>query len=232
MGSIAVAYFPSWQKKGSPQVDDLTMPYRLFYADRSAAMGARAILEEIGEAYDLIETEIGVGMPRAPELLALNPNGWVPVLVWEHGAIYECAAIVIFLCDRNPQCQLAPSVDHPDRGRFLQWLFFFSSSLQTAYQMTYYADRFCASKEDEDTVQRRSIKRLRELWQVIDNAIGDGEWMLGQKFSAADIYLFMLTTWLSEERDHPSVEEFPNVSRVANAVLKRPAVQKVYQPLS
>jgi glutathione S-transferase len=232
MGSIAVAYFPSWQKKGSPQVDDLTMPYRLFYADRSAAMGARVILEEIGEAYDLIETEIGVGMPRAPELLALNPNGWVPVLVWEHGAIYECAAIVIFLCDRNPQCQLAPSVDHPDRGRFLQWLFFFSSSLQTAYQMTYYADRFCASKEDEDTVQRRSIKRLRELWQVIDNAIGDSEWMLGQKFSAADIYLFMLTTWLSEERDHPSVEEFPNVSRVANAVLKRPAVQKVYQPLS
>jgi glutathione S-transferase len=232
MGSIAVAYFPSWQKKGSPQVDDLTMPYRLFYADRSAAMGVRVILEEIGEAYDLIETEIGVGMPRAPELLALNPNGWVPVLVWEHGAIYECAAIVIFLCDRNPQCQLAPSVDHPDRGRFLQWLFFFSSSLQTAYQMTYYADRFCASKEDEDTVQRRSIKRLRELWQVIDNAIGDGEWMLGQKFSAADIYLFMLTTWLSEERDHPSVEEFPNVSRVANAVLKRPAVQKVYQPLS
>ena len=232
MGSFAVAYFPSWQKKGSPQVDDLTMPYRLFYADRSAAMGARVILEEIGEAYDLIEIEIGVGMPRAPELLALNPNGWVPVLVWEHGAIYECAAIVIFLCDRNPQCQLAPSVDHPDRGRFLQWLFFFSSSLQTAYQMTYYADRFCASKDDEDTVQRRSIKRLPELWQVIDNAIGDGEWMLGQKFSAADIYLFMLTTWLSEERDHPSVEEFPNVSRVANAVLKRPAVQKVYQPLS
>ena len=56
------------------------MPYRLFYADRSAAMGARVILEEVGEAYELIETEIGAGMPRAPELLALNPNGWVPVL--------------------------------------------------------------------------------------------------------------------------------------------------------
>jgi len=212
-------------------VDNLQMPYRLFYADGSAAMGVRVILEEVGETYELIETEIGAGMPRAPELLALNPNGWVPVLVWEHGAIYECAAIVIFLCDRNPEHQLAPSVDHSDRGRFLQWLFFFSSSLQTAYQMTYHTDRFCASKEDEDTVQRRSIKRLRELWQVIDNAIGHGEWMLGQKFSAADIYLFMLTTWLSDERGHPSVEEFPNVSRVANAVLRRPAVQKVYQPL-
>ena len=48
------------------------MPYRLFYADGSAAMGVRVILEEVGETYELIETEIGAGMPRAPELLAVN----------------------------------------------------------------------------------------------------------------------------------------------------------------
>jgi glutathione S-transferase len=123
---------------------------------------------------------------------------------------------------------LAPAANDADRGVFLQWLFFFSSSLQTAYQMTYHTDRFCASKEDEDTVQRRSIKRLRELWQVIDNAIGHGEWMLGQKFSAADIYLFMLTTWLSDEHGHPSIEEFPNVIRIVDAVVERPSVRKVY----
>jgi len=204
------------------------MPYRLFYADGSAAMGARVILEEVGATYELIETEIGAGRPRAPELLAVNPNGWVPVLLWEHGAIYECGAIVTFLCDRYPEFRLAPAANDADRGVFLQWLFFFSSSLQTAYQMTYHTDRFCASKEDEDTVQRRSIKRLRELWQVIDNAIGHGEWMLGQKFSAADIYLFMLTTWLSDEHGHPSIEEFPNVIRIVDAVVERPSVRKVY----
>jgi glutathione S-transferase len=208
------------------------MPYRLFYADGSAAMGVRVILEEVGETYELIETEIGAGMPRAPELLVVNPNGWVPVLLWEHGAIYECGAIVTFLCDRYPEFRLAPAANDTDRGAFLQWLFFFSSSLQTAYQMTYHTDRFCESTADHDSVQHRSGRRLHELWQVVDNAIGDREWMLDQKFSAADIYLFMLTTWLSNERGHPAVEEFPNVSRVANAVLKRPAVQKIYQPLS
>jgi glutathione S-transferase len=212
-------------------VDNSQMPYRLFYADRSAAMGARVILEEVGETYELIETEIGAGMPRAPELLAVNPNGWVPVLVWEHGAIYECGAIVTFLCDRYPEFRLAPAADDTDRGVFLQWLFFFSSSLQTAYQMTYHTDRFCESTADHDSVQHRSARRLHELWQVVNDAIGDGNWMLGDRFSAADIYLFMLTTWLSDEHGHPSIEEFPNVSRVANAVLRRPAVQKVYQPL-
>ncbi len=170
------------------------MPYRLFYADGSAAMGVRVILEEVGETYELIETEIGAGMPRAPELLAVNPNGWVPVLLWEHGAIYECGAIVTFLCDRYPEFRLAPAANDTDRGVFLQWLFFFSSSLQTAYQMTYHTDRFCESTADHDSVQHRSGRRLHELWQVVDNAIGNREWMLGQKFSAADIYLFMLTT--------------------------------------
>ena len=204
------------------------MPYRLFYADGSAAMGARVILEEVGETYELIETEIGAGMPRAPELLALNPNGWVPVLLWEHGAIYECGAIVTFLCDRYPEFRLAPAANDADRGVFLQWLFFFSSSLQTAYQMTYHTDRFCESTADHDSVQQRSARRLHELWQVVNDAIGDSNWMLGDRFSAADIYLFMLTTWLSEERNHPSVENFPNVIRIVDAVVERPSVRKVY----
>jgi glutathione S-transferase len=150
------------------------------------------------------------------------------VLLWEHGAIYECGAIVTFLCDRYPEFRLAPAANDADRGVFLQWLFFFSSSLQTAYQMTYHTDRFCESTADHDSVQQRSARRLHELWQVVNDAIGDSNWMLGDRFSAADIYLFMLTTWLSEEHNHPSVENFPNVIRIVDAVVERPSVRKVY----
>ncbi|MDH3466379.1 MAG: glutathione S-transferase family protein, partial [Gammaproteobacteria bacterium] len=156
-------------------------------------------------------------------------NGWIPVLIWEHGAVYECGAITTFLCDRHPECRLAPGVDDPERGLFLQWLFFFSSSLQNAYQMTYYADRFCDSTMHEASVKRRSITRLHELWQVVDDAIGNKDWLLGECFSAGDIYLFMLTTWLSEPLDHPSVESFENVNRVATAVRQRPSIQLVYK---
>ena len=48
------------------------------------------------------------------------------------------------------------------------------------------------------------------------------------QFSAADIYLFMLTTWLETSRGHPDVSEFPNVRRIANAIMLRPSVQRVY----
>ncbi len=205
------------------------MSYQLFYSEKSAAMGIRVMLEEMNQSYELIDTSITMDVPRDPKVLALNPNGWIPVLIWEAGAIYECGAITTFLCDRHSDSNLIPGIDHPDRGLFLQWIFFFSSSIQNAYQMTYYPFRFCDGEEDEASVKRRSITRLSELWQVIDDAIGDNDWLVGNRFSAADIYLFMLTTWIGTNLGHPSISSFSNVYRVANGVMQRPSVQLVYK---
>lgn len=206
------------------------MMYKLFYALRSASMGVRVMLEEIGAPYELIQSTTDRSVPRPPEQLAVNPNGWVPVLMWEGGAMYECAAITMFLCDRHPEAGLAPAIDDPARPLFLQTLVYFSNSVQNAYQLTYYPDRFADTPAGEPSAQRRGIRRLRETWTVIDDQIGDKEWVLGDDFGAADIYLFMLTTWLRSYLGHPELGEFPNVKRIANKVLQRPSAQLVYQP--
>jgi glutathione S-transferase len=205
------------------------MSYKLYYAEGSAAMGARVILEEIGAPYELIQTTIDMDKPRPPEQLALNPNGWVPVLIWGDNAMYECAAITIFLCDSHPEAKLAPAADAPERGRYLQTLVYFSNSVQNAFQLDYYPDRFVDAAEDEPSAQRRGRRRLRETWAVIDDQIGDNQWLLGESFSAADIYLFMLTTWLGPSRGQPRADEFANVKRIADAVMERPSVQLVYE---
>lgn len=205
------------------------MNYRLFYAPRSAAMGVRVMLEEIGAPYELIPSTTAMDKPRPPEQLAINPNGWVPVLSWGDSAMYECAAITVFLCDRHPDANLAPGIDAPERGLFLQTLVYFSSSVQNAFQLYYYPDRFADTPAEEPSAKRRGIRRLRETWKVIDDQIGQNEWVLGDRFSAADIYLFMLTTWLMPSHGHPSTDEFPNVKRIANVVLSRPSVQLVYE---
>lgn len=206
------------------------MSYKLYYALGSASMGVRVLLEEIGADYELLQTTIDRSKPRPPEQVALNPNGWVPVLVWDDSnAMYECAAITIFLCDRHPQADLAPAVDETDRGRFLQTLVYFSSSVQNAFQLDYYPDRFADTPADEPGAQRRGHRRLRETWSVIDDQIGNNDWVLGDRFSAADIYLFMLTTWLKPSRGQPNVTEFANVKRIADKVMTRPSVQRVYE---
>ena len=205
------------------------MTYKLFYAHMSAAMGIRVILEEIGTPYELIQTTIAMDEPRPPEQLKLNPNGWVPVLVWGEKATYECAAITVFLCDRHPEAQLAPAADDAERGRYLQTLVYFSNSVQNAFQLSYYPDRFADTPADEPSAQRRGNRRLQETWKVINDQIGDDRWVLGERFSAVDIYLFMLTTWLNTSLGHPAVDEFPNVKRIADAVLPRKSVQLVFQ---
>ncbi len=204
------------------------MSYRLYYAPGSASMGVRVMLEEIGAPYELIDTTIDMEKPRPAEQLALNPNGWIPVLLWDDRAMYECAAITIFLCDRHPEAKLAPGVSDPDRSLFLQTLVYFSSSVQNAFQLDYYPNRFAEEAAGEPGARRRGQRRLRETWKVIDDQIGDRAWLLGDRFGAADIYLFMLTTWFSPSRGQPSVDEFPNVKRIAGAVMQRPSVQRVY----
>ncbi|MEM8497481.1 MAG: glutathione S-transferase family protein [Pseudomonadota bacterium] len=204
--------------------------YTLFYALKSASMGVRVLLEEIGAPYDLLETSVEIGEQRPAEQLAINPNGWIPVLMWEGGSMYECAAITVFLCDRHTQANLAPSMDCPERALYLQTLVYFSSSVQNAFQLSYYPHRFADTPSEEASAQRRGNRRLRETWSVVEKQLNGNKWVLGDRFSAADIYLFMLTTWLRAALGHPSVEDFPNVKRIADAVLRRPSVQLVYEP--
>lgn len=204
--------------------------YHLYYALRSASMGIRVILEEIGAPYELIQTTLDRTVPRSAEQMALNPNGWVPVLTWDGGSMYEATAITVYLCDKHPNAGLAPAIDDPTRPLYLQTLTYFSNSIQNAYQLTYYPDRFADTSDGEHGAVRRGQRRLRETWQVIDDQIGDNTWLLGDTFSAADIYMFMLTTWIRSAKGHPNIVDFPNVARIADKVADLPSVSDVYAP--
>ena len=205
------------------------MTYKLFYADGSASQGIQMVLEELEQPYELIQSTKDRSKQRPLEQIKINPNGWVPVLMFDDTGMYECAAITIFLCDRHSEMNLAPKINDPDRALFLQTLVYFSNSVQTAFQTFYYPDRFTDSIEGEVGAQRRGIRRLRETWTVINDQIGNNKWVLGERFSAVDLYLFMLTTWFSSTNDHPKVEEFPNVKRIADAVVLRPSAKLVYK---
>ena len=204
------------------------MTYKLYYDHISAAEGVRVVLEEIGLPYELVVSFKDRSRPRLAQQLVINLNGWIPVLSWDETGMYECEAIIIFLCDKYPKAQLAPLPNALKRSLYLQTLVYFSNSVQTAFQTFYYPDRFVDMSSDEASAQRRGIRRLRETLNVIDQQIGGRDWLLGEHFSAADIYFFMLTTWLQPSLGHPSTDEFPNVKRIVEASIKRPSIRYVY----
>lgn len=201
--------------------------YKLFYAEGSASMGIRVLLEELRVPYELIKSTINMDEPRPSEQIEINPNGWIPVLI-SNESIYEAAAITIYLCDKHSSVGLAPKAEQNTRGLYLQTLVYFSNSVQNAFQLTYYPDRFSHNTDGFESAIKRGISRLYETWKVVDDQIGKNVWVLGDEFSAVDIYLFMLTTWLKQSIGHPSVQEFPNVARIAFKVARRAATKRVY----
>ena len=198
--------------------------YTLYYNEGTAAFAPQMVLEEVGAAYTLELVDISTDTPRDPDFLRLNPNGWVPVLIDGDLVMHESAAIVMYLCDRHTEAGLAPPPGDALRGRFYQWLVYMADTLQIAYQMNFYPGRHSTDPGHIPAVVDKARERLARVWGYIDESLDPGPYMLGESFSACDLFAYMLTTW------HPEGEAFlatvPNVARLAERVSQRPAVQR------
>ena len=197
--------------------------YTLYWSPNSAAMAPHGVLLETGARFELVELSLERKQHQSPEYLKLNPNGRVPTLVVDgKDVIFESAAVCMYLADRHPAAGLAPAVDDPGRGLYLQWLTYMSNTLQPAYLHHYYADRYISNPEHAPEVAEKAREDLGVIWGRIDQAIGAGPYMLGERYSACDLYLLMLSTW--QDALPGLYQRFPNVKRCVDHVLQRPAV--------
>ncbi len=200
--------------------------YRLYWSAGSAAMAPHAVLEEIGARYELFELNLGAGQQNDPEYLKLNPNARVPTLVIDgKDAMFESAAICMYLADRHPDAGLAPALDDPARGRYLQWLTYLSNTLQPACLRFYYPDRHTTNPAHGPEIVAKAREEIAAVWDRLDQAIGAGPYMLGDRFSACDLYLHMLSTW--QDAVPGLYDRCANVKRLVDLVNVRPAVVNI-----
>lgn len=198
--------------------------YRLYGAPGRASAAPEAILEEIGVKYEYVHLE-----PMAArvdlEYLKLNPLGQIPTLLDGEHPVWESAAICIYLCDRHPQAGLAPPIDSPDRGRFYQWMFFLSNTLQPAYMLFFYPERYYSDPQGAPRLSKEAEARIAGLWKQLDQALEKGPFLLGEQLSACDVYLYMLSTWHRESI--LPFSELPAVRRHLDLVSCRPGVKRM-----
>lgn len=201
---------------------------KLFNSPASTAMSAHAALEEIGCDYENRWVNIDIPLSqRDPEFQALSPHGSVPVLVDDDGTVvFEGTAILIYLCDRFPEAGLGPAIGDPDRGDFLKWMTYMTNTLQIAMQIFFMPYRHTVSEAGHEDISAKGIERLDESWRFIDAACASpGPYMLGDRFSACDLHMQMLTMW---HRDVDAMRaRYPNVKRCAELVERRAAVQRI-----
>ena len=201
--------------------------YTLYWNHGSASITAHMALEESGAPYTLKFVDMDKGEHKSPEYLKMNPNGKVPTLLIDNKRImFETAAIASYIADRHPQSGLAPSIDDPARVPYAQWLFHFSNSVQPYYFMFYYPERHTADPAGHDAIKTQATTMIGEAWARIDAALAEnGPYLAGDRFSAADLPVMMLTGWKQACSD--VLDKNKNVRRLVELVSARPAIQRV-----
>ena len=154
---------------------------KLYWSPRSRSFSAIWLLEESGLPYERVLTDISTGAQKALEYLAINPMGKVPGLQDGDAALGEAAAICAYIADRYPETNLAPAVTDPLRARYLQWLFFSPSCIEPAIIQIY--------TKREVPPSTAAWGSATQTFDVLDAALQKGPWILGEKFSAADIMI-------------------------------------------
>lgn len=151
----------------------------LYYAPRTRAFTALWLLEELGLSYRLESFDLSSGRHKQPDYLALNPMGKVPLVV-DHGTpVSETGAIAIYLCDKYPEAQLAPSFNHPDRAAYLRWVMFSGAIIEPAF-----AEKF-NKWEPRPTSHAWGSHAL--MLEALGKGLQNGPYLLGTTVSAADV---------------------------------------------
>ena len=143
-----------------------------------------------------------------------------------HAGPFEAAAITLHLADQHPDARLAPPLGTPERAQFYKWMIHLTNTPQAEYRAWFYPEEHVADPADAGSVKKAAGRRLGNMFGVIANQLSDGPWLLGETFSAADLFLLMLIRW-GRALPRP-VREAPQLAAHARRVLARPAVQAAF----
>jgi glutathione S-transferase len=185
----------------------------LHSAVASRSFSPRWLLEELEIPYVVHTLDLRKGDQKSAEYLRINAMGKVPALTDGDVTVSESPAICIYLADRYSLGVLAPSLDDPHRGSYLRWMIFSTAVFEPAIYLGDDGDPVAASGRGWGT-------RARVL-ETLDGALAAGPWLLGERFSAADVMLGSLVAIALFNRriDSPPV----SLSNYVGRLEKRPA---------
>lgn len=197
----------------------------LHYYPGNASLTPHVLLEELGVPYTLALVDRKQNAQKSAAYLALNPAGRIPVLVDGELVVFETAAIVLHLLETRGGGALMPAVGTPERARFYQWLMYLTNTVQAEAHPFFYPAEHAQDEAGAAQVKARAEARWGEMFTLLDRELaGRGPWLLGETFSAIDVYLAMLVRWGRLMKSPP--RDLPHVGALARAVAARPAWQR------
>lgn len=180
----------------------------LYFCPGTSSMAPHIALHEVGAPFETKVISLRGKTNRAPEYLAINPEGKVPTLLVDGRPLTEVAGILFYLARRFPEAGLLPRDDIEAEAQAVSWMSFIAASVHPA--------------------RRQGLEHARAVYDLVDKRLGSRKWALGDRYSIADIHLFRLF-WRFRNSLNPEPGEFPNLVAHYDRMMARPAVKKTIE---
>lgn len=192
---------------------------KLYYSPGACSLSPHIIMREAGlepalTKVDVQQTHLTEG---GEDFYKINPKGYVPVLVLDNGSkLTEGVAIVQYLADLKPEAGLAPANGSFERYHLQELLNFISTEIHKSFGPFF---------DPSLTAEQRAaqVEKLGKRFTLIANELGDKPFLLGDKFSVADAYLFTVLGWTKFVQI--DLGPWPTLQAFIERVAARPAVQ-------
>ncbi|MFX0547112.1 glutathione S-transferase family protein [Roseovarius sp. S1116L3] len=198
----------------------------LHYAPDNASLIVRLAIEELGLPFETRLVDRAARAQQGPAYRRINPHGLIPALETSEGAIFETAAILLWLDGRSPGV-LAPLPDARGRGDFLKWLIFVANTLHPALRMTFYPEKYCPGAEE--ALRRHMRGQILEHLAQMERAAA-GPFFGGDAPSMIDLYLAPLLRWCAlypiGDTAWFTLDGLPKLMGICRKLEARPAVRR------
>ena len=189
-------------------------------------------LEETGLPYEPHKVDFSGNDQMSPEFLSLNPNNKIPAIIDPDGPdgkalpLFESGAILIYLAEKSGK--LMPK-DAAGRYETIQWLMFQMGGVGPMFGQLGFFTKFAGKDIEDPRPRERYVAESKRLLGVLNQRLEGRDWIMGKEFTIADIAIFPWVRTLVGfygAGELVGIENFPNVTRVYEAFLARPAVAK------
>lgn len=161
----------------------------LFHIPQSRSLTALWMLEELGLPYRIRTLDIGANEQRGHDYRRVNPSGKVPALGDGNSVVTERGAICTYLADRYAPGRLAPAIDAPDRGAYLAWMFYAAGVMEPLLALDY------LKLEIEAPPGALAWGDKQTMIDVLAAALAGKDYLLGDRFTAADVFAGSMLIW-------------------------------------
>lgn len=175
------------------------------------------LLEELKVPYEMKILKWETKDNKSPEYLKINPMGKIPAIIHKDVVVTETNAICAYLADAFPEAKLAPATSDPKRGTYFRWLFFVNNCLEPAVM-----DKNLP-RTSNAPASHLGYGTYEDTIKTLEGAVKDG-YILGDTFSAADVYLSSVLGWYFMQK---FLEPSPILSSYVKRCTDRPAWQKI-----